>query len=253
MEFENVLCENHGGILYITLNRPEVRNALSPAMWRDISAAVKLAREDDSVKVVIIAGAGDQALASGADIQEIHDRNYLGQLAGTATLALKNLEDLYKPVICAVNGYALGGGCELALACDLRFAGDWAKIGQPEIGLGIIPGFGGTRRLTRLVGRGRALEMILGGDRIDAATALKIGLVERVYPPEELMPKTMEFARRLAGYSLLALQAAKTVIVGAEDPGLEKEQQLFAQLFAGPDQKEGMAAFLERRPPRFIK
>ena len=160
MEFENILYEVRDGILYLTLNRPEVRNALSPEMWRDISAAVRQARLDDAVQVVVVTGAGDKALASGADIQELHDRYYMDQMIGTATTALKDLEDLYKPVICAVNGYALGGGCELAEACDIRVATRRSKFGQPEINLSIIPGAGGTQRMTRLVGISKAKELI---------------------------------------------------------------------------------------------
>lgn len=242
-------------IALITIDREPQLNALNIETLQQLERELTALKADQGIKVLVVTGAGSKAFVAGADIAEMKDMTAeeAREFSGLGHRVFALLESMPKPVIAAINGYALGGGCELALACDLRFAGDWAKIGQPEIGLGIIPGFGGTRRLTRLVGRGRALEMILGGDRIDAATALKIGLVERVYPPEELMPKTMEFARRLAGYSLLALQAAKTVIAGAEDPGLEKEQQLFAQLFAGPDQKEGMAAFLERRPPRFTK
>ena len=194
---ENVLCENRGGILYITLNRPEVRNALNPEMWRDIGAAVKLAKEDESVRVVILTGAGDKALASGADIRELHDRHYLVQLAGTATGAMKELENLPKPVICAVNGYALGGGCELAMACDIRIATGRSKFGQPELGLGLIPGAGGTQRLARLVGIGRAKELIYTGRIIDAKEALQIGLVNMV--TEDSREALMEAAGAMAG------------------------------------------------------
>ena len=140
MELENVLYEVKDGILYLTLNRPDVRNALSPGMWRDIQAGVQRAGSDPEVKVVIISGRGGKALASGADIREIHDRDYMKQMDGTATLSLKMVEDLYKPTICAVNGYALGGGCELAMACDIRVATRRSKFGQPEVSLGLIPG-----------------------------------------------------------------------------------------------------------------
>ena len=139
MEFENILYQVKDGILYLTLNRPDVRNALSPGMWRDIQAGVQRAGSDPEVKVVIISGKGGKALASGADIREIHDRDYMKQMDGTATLSLKMVEDLYKPTICAVNGYALGGGCELALACDIRIASENAHFGLPEVGLGILP------------------------------------------------------------------------------------------------------------------
>lgn len=156
MEFKNISYNVKDGILFLTLNRPEARNALTPEMWKDISSAVCAARADNAVKVVIISGAGDKALASGADIREIHDRDYLKMLQGTASTALKELEDLYKPVICAINGYALGGGCELAMACDIRIATSRSKFGQPEVNLGIIPGAGGTQRLARFIGIGRA-------------------------------------------------------------------------------------------------
>lgn len=171
MEFKNILYEVKDGILYLTLNRPEVRNALSPEMWKDIQTAVEAAGNDDGVQVIIISGAGDKALASGADIQEIHDRPTLKMLMGTSTIALKALEDLYKPVICAINGYALGGGCELAMACDIRIATGRSKFGQPETSLSIIPGAGGTQRLARLVGVGRAKELIYTGRIITAEEA----------------------------------------------------------------------------------
>ncbi len=257
MEFENVLCENHGGILYITLNRPEVRNALSPAMWRDISAAVKMAREDDSVKVVIITGAGDKALASGADIKEIHDRNYLGQLAGTATLALKDLEDLYKPVICAVNGYALGGGCELAEACDIRIATRRSKFGQPEVNLSIIPGAGGTQRLARLVGVAKAKELIFCGKIITAEDAQSIGLVNIVTEDtrEALIEEAEKMAQQIMSKGPMAIMMAKIAInMGTEvdiNTGLMIERLAQTIAFSTEDRKEGTAAFLEKRPAVF--
>ena len=179
-DFENILYEIQDGILYLTLNRPEARNALTPAMWRDIRSAVEMARTDDSIKAVIVSGAGDKALAGGADIREIHDRDYLQMLHGTSSAALKELEDLYKPVICAINGYALGGGCELAMACDIRIATGRSRFGQPETGLSIIPGAGGTQRLVRLIGVGRAKELIYTGRIITASEAKDIGLVNQV-------------------------------------------------------------------------
>lgn len=243
--------EDH--IALVTIDREPQLNALNIETLQELEQELITLKEDRGIKVVVITGAGSKAFVAGADIAEMKDMSpeEAREFSELGHRVFSLLEAMPKPVIAAINGYALGGGCELALACDIRFAGDWAKIGQPEIGLGIIPGFGGTRRLTRLVGRGRAMEMILGGERIDANTALKLGLVERIYSAEELMPKTMEFARRLAGYSLLALQAAKASITGTDDLGLEREQELFARLFAGHDQQEGMTAFLERRPPRF--
>ena len=162
MEFRNLLYEIKDGILYLMLNRPEARNALTPEMWRDITTAVKAADQDESVRVIILGSKGGKALASGADIRELHDRYYMEQMRAAATKALKDLEDIYKPVICAVNGYALGGGCELAMACDIRIATKRSKFGQPETGLGFIPGAGGTQRLSRLVGLGKAKELQFG-------------------------------------------------------------------------------------------
>ena len=253
MNFENILYEIEDGILYLTLNRPEVRNALTPAMWRDIQSAVGLAKADDRVRVVIITGAGDKALASGADIQEIHDRETLKMLEGTSTIALKELEDLYKPVICAVNGYALGGGLELALACDLRVAAKTAKLGLPEVGLGLIPGFGGTQRLPRLIGRGRALDLIFTGRHVDAEEALFLGLVNRV--AEDALEEAKKLAQKILKNAPIALALAKESVVRGEGldlaEALEIEADLFGYAAATEDMKEGVRAFLEKRPPSF--
>jgi enoyl-CoA hydratase len=240
-------------IALVTIDREQQLNALNIRTLQQLEQELTALKKDQGIKVVVLTGAGSKAFVAGADIDEMKDmtEREAWELSGLGHRVFALLESMPKPVIAAVNGFALGGGCELALACDMRFIGERVKMGQPEIGLGIIPGFGGTRRLARLVGRGRAMEMILGGEMVNAETALRVGLVERVYPSEELMPQTMEFARRLAGYSLRALQAAKASISGGEDLGVGREQDLFAQLFTGPDQQEGMAAFLERRPPRF--
>lgn len=240
-------------IALVTIDREKQLNALNIETLRELEKELSALNDDRGIKVVVVTGAGSKAFVAGADIAEMKDmtEEEARDFSALGQRVFGLLESMPKPVIAAINGYALGGGCELALACDLRFAGDWAKMGQPEIGLGIIPGFGGTQRLPRLVGRGRALEMILGGGRVDAETALKMGLVERIYAKDELMPKTMEFAHRLANYSLCALQAAKTAIINGD--GQESERDLFAQLFTGADQREGMTAFLERRPPRFTE
>ena len=254
---ENVLYENRDGILTITLNRPEVRNALSPEMWRDLSGAVKRAGEEEKVRVVIVTGAGDKALASGADIRELHDRHYLKQLAGTASGALKTLEDLKKPVICAVNGYALGGGCELAMACDIRIATRRSKFGQPELGLGIIPGAGGTQRLARLVGIGRAKELIFTGRIIDAEEACRIGLVNAITEDsrESLMEAAFAMAEKMREKGPVALAMAKTAInAGTEcDMNTGLLLEILAQTIAmsTEDRKEGTAAFLGKRKPEF--
>ncbi|MEA4932028.1 MAG: enoyl-CoA hydratase-related protein [Lawsonibacter sp.] len=257
MEFENVLYENRDGILYLTLNRPEARNALTPEMWRDIGTAIKCAREDDSVKVVIVTGSGDKALASGADIREIHDRDYLKMLLGTAPIALKDVEDLYKPVICAVNGYALGGGCELAMACDIRIATRRSKFGQPEVNLSIIPGAGGTQRLSRLVGLGKAKELIFTGKIITAEEAQAIGLVNVVTEDsrESLMAEAEKMARQIMAKGPVAITMAKMAInLGHEtdiNTGLMIERLAQTIAFSTEDRKEGTAAFLEKRPARF--
>lgn len=257
MKFENILYENKDGILYLTLNRPEVRNALSPAMWRDISTAVQCARDDDSVRVVVITGAGDKALASGADVQELHDRDYLIQLKGTATNALKDLEDLYKPVICAINGYALGGGCELAMACDIRIATKRSKFGQPEVNLSIIPGAGGTQRLTRIVGVGKAKEFIFTGRIISAEEAQAIGLVNLVTDDsgEALMAEVEKVAKQIMSKGPMAIMMAKVAInMGSEtdmNTGLMIERLAQTIALSTEDRKEGTAAFLEKRPAQF--
>lgn len=250
----SVLVECEDAIALVTIAREQQLNALNIETIKLLDKEISALAADTKIKVVVITGAGSKAFVAGADIAEMKDmdQEQAQDFAALGHGLMDRIEALPKPVIAAINGYALGGGCELALACDLRFAGDWARLGQPEIGLGIIPGFGGTRRLAALVGQGKALELILSGERIDAKTALLLGLVERIYPADELMPKTMEFARGLSNYSLQALAAVKAA-VARPDPGLAKERQLFAQLFAGPDQKEGMSAFLERRRPQFTQ
>lgn len=257
MTFQNILYENHDGILYLTLNRPEVRNALSPEMWGDIRTAVRHAGEDDSVKVVIVSGTGDKALASGADIQEIHDRAYLKMLQATASVSLKELEDLPKPTICAVNGYALGGGCELAMACDIRIATGRSKFGQPEVNLGIIPGAGGTQRLSRLVGIGKAKELIFTGRIISAAEACSIGLVNQVTEDDRtaLMAAAETMAGQIMAKGPLAVMMAKISInTGFEtdiNTGLMIERLAQTIAFSTEDRREGTAAFLEKRPADF--
>ena len=251
MEFKNILYEVKDGILYLTLNRPEVRNALSPEMWKDIQTAVEAAGNDDSVQVIIISGAGDKALASGADIQEIHDRPTLKMLMGTSTIALKALEDLYKPVICAINGYALGGGCELAMACDIRIATGRSKFGQPETSLSIIPGAGGTQRLARLV------ELIYTGRIITAEEAKLIGLVNQVTGDtrEELMEAAKAMAEQIMKKGPVATRLAKMAInVGMDtdiNTGLLFERIAQTVAFGTEDRKEGTQAFLEKRKAEF--
>lgn len=257
MNFENILYEVKDGILYLTLNRPDVRNALSPEMWRDIQTAVEQAKTDSAVRVVIISGRGGKALASGADIREIHDRDYLNMLQATASVSLKALEDLYKPVICAINGYALGGGCELAMACDIRIATKRSKFGQPEVGLGIMPGAGGTQRLARLVGPGKAKELIFTGRIISAQEAADIGLVNQVTEddPQALEQAAEDMARQIMSKGPMAVTLAKMCInLGLEtdiNTGLMIERLAQTVAFSTGDRKEGTAAFLEKRPANF--
>lgn len=257
MNFENIFYEVKDGILYLTLNRPDVRNALSPEMWRDIQTAVEQAKTDSAVRVVIISGRGGKALASGADIREIHDRDYLNMLQATASVSLKALEDLYKPVICAINGYALGGGCELAMACDIRIATKRSKFGQPEVGLGIMPGAGGTQRLARLVGPGKAKELIFTGRIISAQEAADIGLVNQVTEddPQALEQAAEDMARQIMSKGPMAVTLAKMCInLGLEtdiNTGLMIERLAQTVAFSTGDRKEGTAAFLEKRPANF--
>jgi len=257
MEFENILYEKKDGILYLTLNRPEVRNALSPAMWSDINTAIREASIDDSIRVIVITGAGDKALASGADIQELHDRYYMEQMRGAATTTLKNLEDIYKPVICAINGYALGGGCELAEACDIRIATKRSKFGQPEVNLGLIPGAGGTQRLTRIVGAAKAKELIFTGCIISAEEAKSIGLVNQITEDsrEALMEAAEAMAKKILSKGSVSVSMAKIAINMGQDSSMEAGLMLerLAQTIAlsTADRKEGTSAFLEKRPAKF--
>ena len=257
MNFENVLYEVKDGILYLTLNRPEARNALSPEMWRDITAAVQAARVDDSIRVVIVTHTGDKALASGADIRELHERYYMLQMLGTATEALQALENLNKPTICAINGFALGGGCELALSCDIRVATKRSKFGQPEVNLSLIPGAGGTQRLPRLVGPGIAKEMIFTGKIISAEEAKEIGLVNHVTEDthEAVLAEAEKIAKKIMEKGPVAIQMAKLSInMGCNvdmNTGLMIERLSQTIALSTEDRKEGTLAFLEKRPATF--
>ena len=257
MQFDNLLYEVKDGILYLTLNRPEMRNALTPEMWSDISAAVNTPEKDASVHVVILSSAGGKALASGADIRELHDRHYLVQMDGTATKALKALEDMPKPVICAINGYALGGGCELAMACDIRIATKRSKFGQPETGLGLIPGAGGTQRLSRLIGIGKAKELILTGKIIGAEEAERLGLVNEVTEDtqEDVLAAAEAMARTILTKGPVATMMAKIAMnIGADtdmSTALMLERMAQTIALSTEDRKEGTQAFLEKRTPDF--
>lgn len=254
--YETLLVERRERVAVITINRPEKRNALNIKTREEGAAAFEELRADDSVRVVVVTGAGDKAFVAGADISEFEGRTAVTQRDVMTGRSLFTAVDTFpKPVIAMVNGYCLGGGCELALACDLRVASDKASFGQPEINLGIIPGGGGTQRLTHLVGEGKAMEMILTGDIIDAQTAYSIGLVNMVVPADQLEAKTMEVAGRIAEKSPVALRMAKEAVKTASrstlDEGLRREIDLFALCFSSADKDEGVRAFLEKRKANF--
>jgi len=254
--FETLRLDRQGRVAIITINRPDKRNALNIKTRQEGAALLDQLRDDDSVGVVVFTGAGDKAFVAGADIGEFAGRTAITQREVMTTRSLFTAIDTFpKPVIAMINGYCLGGGCELALACDIRIASQNASFGQPEINLGIIPGGGGTQRLTRLVGEGKAMEMILTGEIIDANTAFAIGLVNHVVPADQLQTKTLEIASRIADKSPIALQLAKEAVKIASksnlDEGLRREVDLFALCFSTEDKNEGVSAFLEKRKPAF--
>lgn len=254
--FETLRLDRQGRVAIITINRPEKRNALNIKTREEGAALLDQLRSDESVGVVVFTGAGDKAFIAGADIGEFAGRTSITQRDVMMSRSLFTAIDNFpKPVIAMINGYCLGGGCELALACDIRIASENASFGQPEINLGIIPGGGGTQRLTRLVGEGKAMEMILTGEIIDARTAFAIGLVNHVVPADQLQTKTLEIASRIAEKSPIALQLAKEAVKLASksnlDEGLRREIDLFALCFSTEDKDEGVNAFLEKRKPAF--
>lgn len=259
MNGKELLVETAEGVAVVTINRPEILNAMSDGLLRGLLRFFEEVANDPAVACVILTGAGEKAFVAGADIRAMQPLDALAarEAAQLGHAVCAAIERCPQPVIAAVNGFALGGGCELALACDLRLAAEHARFGQPEINLGIIPGFGGTQRLPRLVGKGRALEMILTGDMIDATEAWRIGLVNRVLPTAELLPEARRLAAKLAGKGRLALRLAKEAVVNGLELDLVRanryEAELFALCFASADQKEGMQAFLEKRPARFAR
>ena len=254
--YETLLVERRGRVALITINRPQKLNALNIQTRAEGAAALDELREDDSVRVVVITGAGEKAFVAGADIAEFEGRTSITQRDVMTARSLFTAVDTFpKPVIAMINGFCLGGGCELALSCDLRVASESARFGQPEINLGIIPGGGGTQRLTRLVGEGKAMELILTGEMIDAQHAYRLGLVNHVFPAADLEAKTMEIANRIAEKSPVALRMAKEAVKTAAranlDEGLRREVDLFALCFSSEDKDEGVRAFLEKRKPEF--
>jgi enoyl-CoA hydratase len=255
--FENLLVEKRGQVAYITLNRPSVLNALNAETIKELDAAVEQVASDDDVLVVIVTGAGDKAFVAGADISELieHDQVSGQAMAERGQGVLRRLETMGKPSIVAVNGFALGGGCELAMACTIRIASDRARFGQPEVNLGIIPGYAGTQRLPRIVGKGVAMELTLTGRIIDAAEALRIGLVSQVVPHEELDAVVDGIAQTLMQKGPLALRAAMDVIDRGLDLPFEDacklEAETLGQLCTTEDMREGLGAFLKKRKASF--
>ena len=256
-DLTHVLYEVKGSIAYVTLNRPKVLNALSQGAWQDLRTAFERARADAAVRGAILTGAGDKAFIAGEDIGELAHATSVdaerSSRGGQAVLDL--IENLGKPVIAAVNGFALGGGCETAMACTLRIAAEHARFGQPEVKLGIPPGAGGTQRLPRLVGKGRALQLILSGEMISAQEAYRIGLVNEVVPAVELLPRCEAILRQILANAPLAVRfALQAVNQGMETSlaaGLLLEAAVFAICAGTEDKREGTAAFLEKRAARF--
>lgn len=244
------------GIALLTINRPDKHNALNAQVLSDLDRAFRQARSDDEVRGVVLTGSGEKSFVAGADIQQFPDLDALDghrfALRGQAVFA--RIEEMSKPVVAAVNGYALGGGCELAMACHLRVASEHAIFGQPEVSLGIIPGYGGTQRLPRLVGRGIATELILTGDRINAQRAYEIGLVNRVAPAAELLDMARTLIRSITSQGPLAVSMSLEALRASDLPlrdGLRFEAALFGQVCASEDATEGATAFLARRKPDF--
>src|SRR5712664_1978562 len=257
LTLENVLYEKKGATAYLTLNRPKVLNALNTKTWEDLQTAFEAARDDEEVRGVILTGAGDKAFIAGADINELaHLTAVEGEESSSFGQAVLNLvENLGKPVIAAINGFALGGGCETAMACTIRITAETAKFGQPEVKLGILPGAGGTQRLPRLVGKGRALQLILTGEIISAQEAWRIGLVNEVVPAANLISRAEAILKQIFSNAPIAikhsLQAVNKGLETSLDEGLALEASFFGLCAGTEDKKEGTSAFLEKRTAKF--
>lgn len=254
----SIVVDRDGAVAVVTVDRQEALNALDVATLTELRDRLRELAADEAVRALLLTGAGERAFVAGADIKYMsglgtNEARAWGELGHEAA---RLLETMAKPTIAAVNGFALGGGCELALACDLRYASSRARLGQPEIDLGIVPGWGGTQRLARLCGVGVAKDLIYSGRVVDATEALRLGLVNAVYEPEELLAKARETAAALAAKSPVALAVAKrlcNLALGADHAaGLEAEAAAFGELFASEDAKEGLTAFVEKRQPRFV-
>jgi enoyl-CoA hydratase len=258
VSYRNIRLETpEEGIYVLTINRPKVLNALNSATIAELDEAIRQVRRDTEARVLLVTGAGDKAFVAGADISEMQGMSSLAakDFGQRGLTVFRSLENLPVPVIAVVNGYALGGGCELAMSCDWILAADHAVFGQPEVNLGIPPGFGGTQRLLRLVGRGTAMEILITGRQVKAEEALRIGLATKVYPQQQLMAEALAVARVIRTKGPIAVRLAKEVVQRGQDLDLENacvlESEVFGLAFSTEDQSEGMAAFLERRPAVF--
>jgi enoyl-CoA hydratase len=257
LKLENILYEKKGAIAYVTLNRPKVLNALNRKTWEDLASAFTDARDDDAVRGVILTGAGDKAFIAGADIGELARLTSVdGEKSSTYGQEVLNLvENLGKPVVAAINGFALGGGCETAMACTIRLSTETAKFGQPEVKLGVLPGGGGTQRLPRLVGKGRALQLILTGEMINAQEAYRIGLVNEIVPAVSLIVRAEEILNQIFSNAPVAikysLEAVNKGLETSQREGLALEASFFGLCTGTDDKKEGTTAFLEKRAARF--
>ncbi len=253
-DLETLIVERQGRIAIITLNRPNDLNALNQQVMKEVANAIVEIDRDPAIAVSIITGDG-KAFAAGADIKEMQNVSFVDMYAQDWFAEWDRFAEARKPIIAAVNGFALGGGCELAMMCDIIIASENAKFGQPEIKLGVIPGMGGSQRLTKAVGKAKAMDMVLTGRMIDAAEADKIGLISRVVPHASLMENALEAAQAIAGYSLPSIMAAKEATARALElsttEGVKFERRLFQSLFSTHDQKEGMTAFVEKRKANF--
>jgi enoyl-CoA hydratase len=254
MAYENIIVETRGKVGLIRLNRPQALNALNRALMTDLTHALNAFEADPNVGCIVITGS-DKAFAAGADIKEMAEKTFAEAYLGDFAANWDRASTVRKPVIAAVAGFALGGGCELAMQCDILIAADNAKFGQPEIKLGVIPGIGGTQRFTRAVGKAKAMDLILTGRMMDAAEAERAGLIARIVPAAELMTEAMKTAATIAAMSLPSVMVAKEAVNRAFEvslaEGVQFERRVFHALFATEDQKEGMAAFVEKRPAKF--
>ena len=257
MSYQTLLLDVKDNIAVVTLNRPDKLNALNAQTINDLNSVFDELKDNEEVYVIVLTGSGEKAFVAGADIKELNKLDMISakEFAEKGQAVFNKIEKFDKPVIAAVNGFALGGGCELALACHIRLASDNAKFGQPEVNLGIIPGYGGTQRLARLINTGRAMEYILTADMISADEAYRVGLVNKVYPQNELLDKAIEMAKKITGKGQQAIRLAMKAVKAVDEMSLKEGQNLEASLFAlccgTEDFKEGTSAFLEKRKPEF--